>query len=79
MSSSSPMRICLSSPWNRSKYRQSEALCDCANQLAHVDWNGVPHKNLPDLCKRSMGIAIEDTTTSQENGKQMSNGLYGKI
>jgi hypothetical protein len=31
-------------------------MCDCQNQLGHWDWNGVPHEDLPELCKRTMGI-----------------------
>lgn len=41
--------------------------CDCQNQLAHWDWNSVPHKDLRDACKRSMGIPLEPTSGNDVN------------
>lgn len=53
-------------------------MCDCQNQLGHWDWSGVPRKNLPELCKRSMGINIDNAPTSQIKGEWISNGLHGR-
>jgi hypothetical protein len=44
-------------------------ICDCHNQLGHFDWNGIPHENLPNLCKQTMGIRVENTPISPKNGK----------
>jgi hypothetical protein len=44
-------------------------MCDCQNQLGHWDWSGVPHENLPELCKRSMGINIDNAPKSQSKGE----------
>lgn len=44
---------------------QEPTICDCQNQLAHYDWNGVPLKNLPELCRRTMGL--ESVEESQKN------------
>ena len=41
-------------------------VCDCQNQLGHYDWNGDLHKDLPDLCKKTIGLSAEE---SQKNGK----------
>ena len=51
--------------------------CDCENQLAHWNWNGVPHENLPELCKRTMGIdiCIYNAPTSDNKGELISDGL----
>jgi hypothetical protein len=40
-----------------SSFESQPEMCDCQNQLGHWDWNGVPHEDLPELCKRSMGNA----------------------
>lgn len=50
---------------------ESSPVCDCQNQLAHWNWNGVPHEDLPELCKRSMGIPLNDVPISQENSELM--------
>jgi hypothetical protein len=66
---SSPMKICDSSPCDDSEEICDSSPCDdsediyggfcgCQNQLAHVDWNGNPREDLPDSCKRTMGILI---------------------
>jgi hypothetical protein len=43
--------------------------CDCQNQLGHYDWNGNTRENLPELCKKTMGIWVPNTPISAENGK----------
>lgn len=53
-------------------------MCDCQNQLGHWDWNGVPHEDLPELCKRSMDIYIDDAPASHRKGELISDGLQGK-
>jgi hypothetical protein len=56
-----------------------ETQCDCQNQLAHYDWNGVPLEDLPELCKRSMGIInIDNAPTSHREGELISDGLQGR-
>lgn len=40
------------------------SMCDCGNQLAHWDWNGVPHDDLPTKCKNSIGILLWSKKTS---------------
>ena len=56
----------------------SPEMCDCQNQLGHWDWNGVPHQKLPDSCKRSMGINIDNAPTSDRKGELISDGLRGR-
>lgn len=34
--------------------------CDCQNQLGHWDWNGTIREDLPELCKKTMGITPEN-------------------
>ena len=51
-----------------SSYETQPKMCNCQNQLGHWDWNGVPHKDLPELCKRSMGINIDNAPTSHRKG-----------
>jgi len=73
------------SPWNDSKDDSSIALpepimCNCQNQLGHWDWNGVPHEDLPELCKWSVGAYLENGLTSPKNGKrEVSNSLCGEL
>ena len=45
-------------------------MCSCQNQLGHWDWNGVPHKDLLELCKKTMAMG-EDALTSQKDGENM--------
>jgi len=42
-------------------------MCDCQSQLKHHDWDGVPREDLPDLCKRTMGIPVENIPISKED------------
>jgi len=69
-----PMSSQNASPSSNSKDSSPEpAMCDCQNQLAHYDWNGVPQTDLQDLCKRTMGIpliGIGNVAESHENGEQ---------
>ena len=45
-------------------------MCDCQSQLKHYDWNGVPRKDLPDLCKRTMGTGNnEDALVTESDSK----------
>ena len=61
--SSSPMKICNFSPCDNPKDVYSSSpeptMCDCQNQLVHFGWDGIPHENLPDLCKQTMGMRTE--------------------
>jgi hypothetical protein len=52
-----------------SSFETQPKMCDCENQLGHWNWIGVPHKDLPELCKRSMGIDIDNALTSQREGE----------
>ena len=55
--SSSPN--CDPSQWEDPNDNSPESsMCDCQSQLKHYDWNGNPHKDLRDACKRSMGIPV---------------------
>ena len=49
--------------------------CDCQNQLAHWNWAGVLHEDLPKVCKQTMGIDIKNAPTSDRTGKLISDGL----
>jgi len=46
---------------------QEPTTCDCQNQRAHWDWNGVVHADLPELCRRTMGIG--PVSGSQKNSR----------
>jgi hypothetical protein len=61
-----------------SSFKTQPEMCDCQNQLGHWDWNGVPHEKLPELCKRSMGINIDNAPTSHRKGELISGGLQGR-
>ncbi|KAF8804380.1 hypothetical protein BYT27DRAFT_7213934 [Phlegmacium glaucopus] len=49
-------------------------ICNCQNQLAHYGWDGIPHEDLPDLCKRTMGTVIGNTPISEKNDKKFTFG-----
>ena len=50
MSSSPFLNVASPEPTNDSNDTSSPKMYSCENQLAHWDWNRVPHKNLPELC-----------------------------
>ena len=52
-----------------SSFDSQPQCCDCQNQPVHWDWNMVPHENLPELCKQSMGITIDNAPTSDRKGE----------
>jgi hypothetical protein len=72
--SSSPVRNVYSSPpeWSILSMSPVRSECSCQNQLAHHDWNGVPHPDLPPRCwqfvwgttKPAMDTAEGDGETS---------------
>jgi len=35
-------------------------MCDCQNQLGHYDWSGAPLDDLPELCRKTMGLAPQN-------------------
>ena len=42
-------------------------MCCCENQLGHWDWSGVPHEDLPELCKQYMDItSVIESDPDQE-------------
>lgn len=58
------------SPSKSLELELESTICGCQNQLAHWDWNGIPHKDLPKLCKQSLGIDFENRLVeSQKIGK----------
>lgn len=60
-----------SNPWNNSKDSSPEpTTCDCQSQLKHYDWNGVPRKDLPDLCKRTMGTGNNEDAPVTESSSE---------
>jgi len=59
-----------SSPWIQNDSSPEPTMCSCQNQLGHWDWNGVPHKDLLELCKKTMAMG-EDALTSQKDGENM--------
>jgi len=40
----------------------SPTTCRCENQLAHWNWKGVPHPNLPEKCQRMLGSPVQSET-----------------
>jgi hypothetical protein len=58
-----------------SSFETQPEMCDHHNQLGHWDWNGVQHENLPELCKRSIGINNDNEPTSHRKGELISDGL----
>ncbi|KAF8804332.1 hypothetical protein BYT27DRAFT_7213967 [Phlegmacium glaucopus] len=45
-----------------------------ALQLAHYSWDGIPHEDLPDLCKQTMGTVIGNMPISEKNDKKFTFG-----
>ena len=64
---SSPINIYDSSQCNDSEdihtSSTESSMCNCQNQLAHFNWNGIPREDLSELCKQTLGIV------SSKNGK----------
>jgi hypothetical protein len=66
------------SRWNDSNDSSPEpSMCDCQSQLKHYDTNGDPREDLPDWCKRSMGIPVENVPISK--GNRELNHLIGTL
>ena len=59
-------------------YGDEPAICDCHNQLGHYDWSGNQLENLPELCRRTLGIGVraEHTSISPNNGEDKFNCNY---
>jgi hypothetical protein len=60
--SSSPIKLCnstYSSDFEDVHTSPEPEMCDCQNQLGHFDWSGNPHENLPELCRRTLGIGAD--------------------
>jgi hypothetical protein len=57
------------------------SMCDCQSQLKHYDMNGNPHKDLQDVCKRSMGIPVENEPAiskgSSNHDRELNHMLFG--
>lgn len=66
--SSSPMKVYNSSDLDDSDYTEP-SMCDCQNQLAHYDFNGIVREDLTDLCRRTLGPNPRNLQESSNNGK----------
>ena len=47
----------------------SPMVCQCENQLAHWDWAGRPHPNLPECCRSTIADAMMATLIPVNDGK----------
>ena len=89
--SSSPANSRDTSPSNDSRDDSSVSqpepmICSCQNQLAHWDWEGVLHKNLPELCRQFIEEDKDDAETSAaesdsdwEHGRTNQFAIYKRL
>jgi hypothetical protein len=47
----------------------SPRVCQCENQLAHFDWAGRPHPDLPECCRPAVGYATMASHIAVDDGK----------
>jgi hypothetical protein len=43
--------------------------CVCENQLAHYDWNGDPHMDLPEQCRLTIRNFMPSQDESEKDSK----------